>query len=226
MNKTSFIVFLILILGIAGGVVWYLVDTSSKSLGTENTVVVSVPTLNESKAIYTNGIYGFTLLYPEDSVVNYEFSTSYHLPAQWRANADPAVSGKHIVEVVPYSTESDHSYPRHYTALVRIGASNDPETVKTCLQASKDQGEVELADVELNGTTFKAFSFQNAGMMQYVEGVSYRTVHEDQCIALEKIRTGSSYRDDAESPDDVPQETLDAMYASLDEIVQSFRFAR
>ncbi|MBU2220632.1 hypothetical protein KKD81_01695 [Patescibacteria group bacterium] len=226
MNKASFIVFLILILGIAAGVVWYLVNTSKATFGQQEPVLVTSPALSDSKAIYTNGIYGFTVLYPEASTVNYEFSSAYLLQPTWRANADSKDNGKAVVEIVPYSTESDHSYPRNYAVLVRIGASDQKDAVDSCLTATKDRGETALSDSTINGTTFKVFSFQNAGMMKYVEGVSYRTLHEGQCIALEKIRTGSSYKDDPESPDDIAQETLDAAYAGLDEIVSSFRFAR
>ncbi|MBU2329948.1 hypothetical protein KKG57_00575, partial [Patescibacteria group bacterium] len=166
------------------------------------------------------------VLYPENSVVNYEFSTAYHLPAAWRASATEDEVGNQVLELVPFTTESTTSYPRYYTTLVRIGASADPETLRTCLVATKDQGEIALADREINGTTFKVFSFQNAGMMQYVEGVSYRTIHEEQCIALEKIRVGSSYKEDGVGEGDISEETLNTAYNSLDEIVESFRFAR
>ncbi len=51
-------------------------------------------------------------------------------------------------------------------------------------------------------------------------------MHEGSCIALEKMETGSSYQDDPDSPDDVPQATLDASYDSLSQIIDSFSFAR
>ncbi|MBU2330202.1 hypothetical protein KKG57_01915, partial [Patescibacteria group bacterium] len=65
MNKATFFIFLLLLLGIAGGVAWYLVHTSGVTLRQEENVQIIVPELSESKAIYTNGIYGFTVLYPE-----------------------------------------------------------------------------------------------------------------------------------------------------------------
>lgn len=222
MNRTTFILFLVLILAIAGSVVWYLVDTRQASLE-RPIATTTAPVLNEGKAIYTNGVYGFTLLYPESAEVEYEFSTAYHIGSSWRTNALPDAQGVPIVAIIPYSVESDHAYPRNFAAMVRIGASEDPKEVAACLKASANQGEVMLPDVSIDGTTFKVFSFENAGMMQYASGVSYRAMHEGKCIAIEKIRTGSSYREEA-SADDIPEDVLAAAYQDLDEIVESFSF--
>lgn len=178
------------------------------------------------RSIYTNGEYGFAVQYPGTARLEETFSPQYHLPATWRANALPDSEGTPIAAIIAYTTESDHSYPRYYVAQVRIGASTDASEVRGCLNATPNQGETELSDVEINGTTWKAFEFQNAGMQQYVKGVSYRTIHEGACIALEKIATGSSYRDDPDSPDDVADDVLEARYQSLDAIVESFIFAR
>ncbi len=59
--------------------------------------------------------------------------------------------------------------------MVRIGASKDPKEVAACLKAGSDNGETQLPDAVIGGTTWKAFAFQSAGMMQYLKGVSYRT---------------------------------------------------
>ncbi len=226
MNRATFILFLILILAIGGGSVWYLMQTREASLVRPEQTSTTTSMLNEGKAIYTNGPYGFMVLYPETSDVGYEFSSAYHLGSSWRANALPESTGIPIVEIVPYSVASDHSYPRYFTALVRVGASEDPKELANCLKATPNQGETALPDVTINDTTFKAFSFQNAGMMQYVSGVSYRVLHEGKCIAVEKIRTGSSYREDAPSTDDVPDSVLDSRYQALDQIIESFKFVR
>lgn len=225
MTRTTFILFLIAIIAIAGGSVWYLVSTSRAALDQPAPTGTPAEEVNEGSAIYTNGTYGFSLVYPSDAAVSYEFDPSYHLGTAWRANARAESPGTSIVSIVPYSVESDPAYPRYFNAMVRVGASIDPDDVAACEKAGKDTGEEALADVTINGHTWKAFSFQDAGMMQYASGVSYRTVHEGACIALEKVRTGSSYRD-VPSPEDIPDEVLDAEYAKLDAIVQSFSFAR
>ena len=226
MNKSTFVIFLVIILAIGGGAAWYLMDTRAASLERPEAVGTTTPMLDEGKAIYTNGPYGFTLFYPATADVSHGFTTSYHLADYWRANALPDATGVPIVEIVSYSTQSDHSYPRYFFAMVRVGASDDPKEIEQCLKPTPNQGETALPDVTINGTTFKAFSFQSAGMMQYVKGVSYRTLHEGKCIALEKIAVGSSYRDDPARPDDIADTELDAAYAGLDRVVESFSFAR
>ncbi len=177
-------------------------------------------------SIYTNGEYGFSVMYPESAVLDEEFDTKYFLPANWRYNALPTGEGEPVLALVTYAIESQDSYPRHFVTQVRIGASTDPAELVRCEQRATEQGEGELPDVTLNGTTYKAFSFQDAGMMQYVRGISYRTVHEGACVAIEKIQTGSSYRDDAASVKDISDETLQAEYEKLTGIIESFSFAR
>lgn len=110
--------------------------------------------------------------------------------------------------------------------MIRIGASADPKEIASCLKVAADQGEVALPDVAFGGAVWKVFSFENAGMQQYVRGVSYRTMHEGRCVALEKMATGSNYREDPASIKDIPDAELDARYQDLERIVQTFTFVR
>lgn len=179
----------------------------------------------EGQSIYASGEYGFTVRYPSSATIDEKFLTTYHLAATWRANAPVEATGTPVLQIVGYQTKSENSFPRYYDAMVRIGVSKDAATVKDCTALVKDQGETVLPDKVINGTTWKAFSFQNAGMMQYLKGVSYRTVHDGTCFALEQLATGSSYRDDPDSPADVLQEKLDAEYEALGAIIESFAFS-
>jgi hypothetical protein len=185
----------------------------------------STPDLT-GQSIFTDGQYGLSIRYPAADTLDYTFATFYHLPANWRVNTLPDATGTPIVSVIGTRLQSDHSYPRYFDAEVRVGASNDPKEVARCETAAKDQNEQPLPDVVLGGTTFKAFSFEQAAMMQYLKGVSYRTVHEGNCFAIEKLETGSSYKDDPPSKADIPDSVLNADYAKLDAIVQTFSFAR
>lgn len=226
MNRLVIPLFILALLAIGGGAAWYLVDSHNDSIARLEQVASTTPDLSQGLAIYTNGTYGFTLFYPENAVVSYSFDPSYHLGTSWRANALPEVPGTPLVAIIPYATESENSYPRYYNAMVRIGVSADPREVARCTEPATDQGETALPDREINGVTWKAFAFESAGMMQYARGISYRTLREEGCIALEQVRTGSSYREDPPSPNDIPEETLDAAYAQLEEIVQSISFVR
>lgn len=225
MNRLIFILFLIGIVAIGGGAVWYLVDTRNEAFGPP-IVATSTPQIEEGLAIYSNGPYGFTVFYPQDAEVSYSFDSSYHLGTSWRANALPNADGVPIVSIAPFRTQSEDSYPRYFDAVVRIGASIDPAEIERCEVASVEQGETVLPDAVIGTTTWKAFSFESTGMMQYAKGVSYRTIHEGRCIALEKVRTGSSYREDTPSEKDIAEEVLSKEYEALSRIVESFSFAR
>lgn len=225
MNRATVILFVFALVAIGGGAAWYLTDSRHDSLERLEPVATTTPEVSEGMAIYTNGIYGFSLFYPEQAEVSYTFDVSYHLGSSWRANALPDVPGTPIVAIIPYRTASEDSYPRYFNALVRIGASQDERELDRCETADTSSGETALSDKEIAGRAWKAFSFESAGMMQYVRGVSYRTIFEGRCIALEQIRTGSIYRE-APSERDIPDAVLDAEYEKLTAIVASFTFAR
>ena len=180
----------------------------------------------EGQSIYASGEYGFTVRYPSKAKIEEMFSASYTLsPSAWRANAPATATGTQLLAVIPYETKSDHSFPRSYAAMVRVSVSTDKDEVKNCEKATPDTGETALPDRTLNGTVWKGFSFEDAAMQKYVKGVSYRVVYEGKCFALEQIAQGSSYKDDPESADDVPQETLDGAYDALNAIVETFAFS-
>ncbi len=204
---------------IALAVVFYLVSSSG---GLAPTAAISDVTGQE---VFTDGEYGFMLRYPHTYEADYTFASFYHLPAAWRVNTLPEATGTPLISVIRYRIASDDSYPRYFDAEVRIGASREPKEIARCETAAAEQNEQQLPDMALGGTMFKAFSFESAGMMQYVKGVSYRTVHEGACIAIEKLAAGSSYREDSPSVNDVPDTKLDAAYASLDAIVATFAFS-
>lgn len=224
MNRILVLLFVLAIFGIGGAAAWYLVDSRNDAFGPVPEVVLPEP--NEGLAIYTNGPYGFTLFYPEAAEVSYEFDPTYHLGTAWRAGALSDVPGDPLVSIIPYAVSSEDSYPRYFNAMVRVGASADPKEVERCEKPGANEGETALPDKTINGRVWKAFSFESAGMMQYARGISYRTVHEDVCIALEQVQTGSSYREDAPSERDIADTALDAEFKKLDAIVSSFVFVR
>lgn len=225
MNRLVFVLFLVGIIAIGGGAAWYLVDTRNEAFG-PMPIATSTPQIEEGLAIYTNGPYGFSIFYPQTAEVAYTFDASYHLGTNWRANASPDAEGSPVVAIIPYTTSSEDSYPRYFNAMVRVGASLDEEELARCEAVATEQGETVLPDRNIGGRTWKAFAFQSAGMMQYASGVSYRTVYEGRCIALEMVRTGSSYREDAPSERDIPDAVLVQEYEALQAIVESFSFAR
>jgi hypothetical protein len=199
--------------------------TSSSSSVSTSSSTASTTSANPLKglSIYTNGEYGFSFVYPGSYTATTTFDSQYHLPPTWEAEDLGLKPGIPVVEVLGYHTENSASFPRYFESEVRVGMSTSTEVLRTCTKLQN--GETVQPDVRIGGIAWKAFSFQNAGMMQYVRGTSYRTVHDGVCVALESLATGSSYVD-APSSNDIPQEKLYAEYAALAPIVTSFSFAR
>jgi len=174
--------------------------------------------LSEGLSIYTSGEHGFLLAYPEGAEISESFNAP-RLPNAWSVSAGN--EGVPLLQIVTYRTQSESRYPRDYAVVLRIGKSE--EDADSCTEARN--GETRGADRAIGGEPWASFTYGDAGMMQYVSLTSYRTVHEGACWAIEAVRTGSSYREEA-APEDIPDETLAAEYGRLDAVVDSFRFAR
>lgn len=221
MNRILILLFTCAVLCIAGGVAWYLTHSRQEAL--QERPAAEMPPLDDSLAIYTNGTYGFTVFYPEAARVSYTFDPAYHLGSAWRAQALPDGMGMPLVAFIPYEVRREHAYPRSFAAQVRIGISADPREMQRCLVADEGAGEAVAGTRTLGGREWMAFTFESAGMMQYARGISYRIVHDDRCIAMEQVRTGSSYRDEPHA-EDIPDTVLDQAYEDLASIVTSFTF--
>lgn len=225
MKSSAFYAILTIGLLLMAGIAWWGTHLHASNPSTaSSTSTVATDTPLTGLSIYANGQYGFSIFYPEQAKVETSFDMQYHLPATWRVNALADATGTPIIALVTYHTTSDHSFPRYFETEVRVGVSADPHEVAACEKSGN--GETALPDKVINGVTWKAFALQGAGMMQYLTGISYRTIHDKQCYALEQIETGSSYRDDPLSSADIPQSVLDQHYADLIPIIQSFTFAR
>lgn len=179
---------------------------------------------------YANNEYDFEVFYPKNVTPTPDFNTFYHLPALWRSGAltdeNGNSNGKPIISIPVFYTESENSYPRYFSAQLRIGASADIKDVATCMENDAGYAEEQKSDEIINGINFKKFEFADAAMMQYLKVISYRTVHNGMCFAIEQLATGSNYRDDPASAKDIPDTKLNAYFESVGEIVKTFRFTK
>lgn len=166
MTRFGWLVVVIVVLGIAaliGG--WYFVSTY-RTLPEPATEATSTPQTDlSSSSIYTNGEYGFSLVYPASDPIAETFDS-------WRTGA--TATGTPILMV----TDQDGS--------LRIGASADPKELKACTKAGP--AETVLADMRLGSTTFQAFTRDEVGTDNETRITSYRVVHEDACVALESFQ--------------------------------------
>ncbi|MDB5265820.1 MAG: hypothetical protein JWM39_533 [Parcubacteria group bacterium] len=161
-----FIIVLLVIAGIIGG--WYLIMRYHPPVAAVPSSTVSTSTQPDlsSSSIYTNGVYGFSLVYPAADTVAQTF-------APWREGA--IATGTPLVALV----DIDGS--------VRVGASTSTKEVKACTKVGP--AESTLADMNLGSTTFKAFTRDDMGTDNQQRITSYRSVHDGACVAIESFQT-------------------------------------
>ena len=182
---------------------------------------------------YTNDQYGFELTYPGDLQPEYKFKQYYNLPKTWRVSAPEGDNGEAVVSIPVFRIDNQGAngsaegkpYQLYFDAEVRVGVSSSTESVADCYKTDPGYTTQKVTDVEINGLTFKKFDFSGAGMMQYVQGESYRIIHNGTCYAVEAVKTGSSYRDDSMKPG-IPDSTLDSYLIEANNIAQRFRFTK
>jgi len=171
---------------------------------------------------YTNDTYGFSLSYPKTITSETNFQKYYFLSVSWMAGAPDESKGTPLLCIPVYQVTNENSYPRYWNTEVQIGVTSDPKDLQTFLSKSAFSNDPPKQEV-INGITFYVFPIQNAAMMQFMSGFSYRTIHNGIGYAIEQIKTGSNYRDD-NSPKDIPDAVLDAYFKQTDAIIKSFRF--
>lgn len=223
-NKKYILVSVILSLLIIVSAVFYFFE-NSRLLKTQSIQILRAST-------YVNKEYGFEIRYPSNFTATTTFQRYYALGDSWRADAllddNDKSRGESLVSIPVYRVDNHTggayvSYPLYYDAELRIGASSDPKDVQTCLLSTNEilpeTGSTEM----INGITFSKFIIQNAGMSQYIGGVSYRTIHNNICFAVEQLKAGSSYRD-MPNPKDIPDSVLDSYFNEIPAIIKTFKF--
>ncbi len=195
-----------------------------------NCVEQSIPNQNATTTMYTNDTYGFQIEYPKSLMATTTFTNNYILRNQWKSLASPNSTGVPIVSIPVLrinqgGVATGRSYPLSFDAEVHIGVSTNPADVVTCLEPDAGYTKEPEADVTIGGVSFTRFSFSDAAMGTYLQGESYRAVHNDACYAIEQIKTGSSYRDETMTPGYTDAQ-LNDYYNQAGDIIQSFQFTK
>lgn len=190
------------------------------------------PSPSPDVATYQNDAYGFELTYPKKLVPKTTFRQYYALSDKWRSQAPEGQAGVAVVAIPVFRVDNPldgvatgKPYPLYFSAEVRVGVSTDTQAVADCLKTDPGYTDQKHETVTLNGAQFEKFEFGDAAMMQYSQGVSYRTVRNNTCFAVEQLKAGSIYRDDSMTAG-IPDSQLDAYYAQAGEMAQTFRFTK
>lgn len=188
--------------------------------------IPSKPISGSKTKTYTNATYGFSITYPESIVPENQFKGFYILSPEWRVGATPEKRGTPVVAFpvkrIDTETSLKKTYPLFFSAEVRVGISKDTQNCYTTDGGYTNQ---KVTNVTINGIAFKRYSFGDAAMMKYLQGESYRTIHNGTCFVVEQIKVGSTYRDD-QTVVSTPEETLTTYYNSAESMIKSFKFVK
>lgn len=136
---------------------------------------------------YQNNEYGFKLSYPKKLEQTGNFKKFYNLSNSWMFEAmDTPSKGIPLVSIIIYRIENKPYYPRYYDVELRIGASKNPKDIKNCYKSIQD---IKPSSKEINGNLFTVYDIQDAAMMQYIQGRSFRIIRNNTCFALERLKT-------------------------------------
>lgn len=176
---------------------------------------------------YRNDTFGFTLNYPAALTPTTTFTTYYHLSNKWRALAGENEKGTSVIAIPIFrvdqaSPATGKAYPLYFDAEVRVGVST---VTSTCYARDVLYTKQIVTDETINGIPFKKFPFSTAGMSQYMEGTSYRTIHDNKCYVLEQLKTGASNRDPSMKAG-ISDATLNGYYKAGEQIIKTFQFAK
>lgn len=197
-------------------------EVKKPSTSTKSTIVIP-----PNYQTYSNATQKFAISYPKGVIPENSFKSYYFLQTEWRALASSEKRGTPVVAFPIFRVDNqnkqpkDRAYPLYYAAEVRVGVSKD---TANCYAKDAGYTDQKVSDVVINGILFKKFAFGEAGMSQYVEGNSYRTIKNGTCYVIEQIKTGSTYRDDQMQPG-VTDTALNTYYDVAGAVVKTFRFS-
>lgn len=199
-------------------------QTTTKPQGGGTAVSDNVKGMNT----YANSVYNFSIKYPSYVKPQQAFSTFHEISNNWRVYPAVTNQGKGVVAFPIYNVDqgtlatANTSYPLYFIAEVRVGVS---QNVRDCYATDPGFTNQKVTNVTINGVVFKKFSASDAAMMKYVQVESYRTIRNNNCIVLEQIKAGSSYRDDKMKPG-ISDTALTGYYNVGESIIKTFIFTK
>ncbi|HVV68878.1 MAG TPA: hypothetical protein VHE99_07605 [Gammaproteobacteria bacterium] len=191
---------------------------TGNALDTADNTNISSKWLDKANWVtYENPTYGFIIRYPNDLRIEKTFHGHYLASDNWRVEFDrDAGIGKPLLSI-PIVKVGINKPGLYYAVELRIGVSHDPIALKNCFVGTD-------TTAEINGITFHVMKFSDQAMMQYLNGVSYRVIHKDQCFAIEQLKTGSEPQDETQAKELKQLMSIENSYPSLTNIMKTFEF--
>ncbi len=165
----------------AGGLVFW--SKGDNAFVTENDIniynscVAGKKIINGELTTYANPSEIFSFTYPNQFNL---YGGDIGYTPDWRLNGGNSGIIYSVVSI-PKSFMPNTNFG---DAKFKIGASADPDAVKNCLKTDYPQAG-EPVKIKINDKEFTKVSFSDAGAGNFYDTVSYRTVYDNQCFAIE-----------------------------------------
>ncbi len=178
--------------------------------------IVPLPPPKPITKTYTNAKYGFSVEYPETLVLTEdarEMQLSGYIPV-----CDP----DHAIVCFPIAKNA-YENTNFGGAAFAVHSRGDLKKPTTC--GAPSNGEMPDGEANLNGVTYKKFSFSDAAMSHRLEGENYRVYKNGRCFELSTRVTTTVY--EVYEPGTVTRFSEDdrsSVQAALDLMLTSFRF--
>jgi len=123
---------------------------------------------------------GWSIAYPIDFYTEDFYAAA---PADdWRQGM-PGGSGLRLFALtIPKAFEPQTNFS---DAVFNVGMSGNADAVSRCLVSENASAQTAASKTTINGTVFTVFRFTDAGAGNIYETTSYRTIHANQCWAVE-----------------------------------------
>ena len=133
---------------------------------------------------WVDNTYGFRFVYPSHLKTTRQFEPGYLENGSWSWFSDKE-KGRPLVSLALPVT------PQKTTiAEIRIGVSDDPETVSGCRNLPRNAEQGSLKTFRHRNNIYTYFSGNDAGMNKSITVSAYRTVHRNQCYSVELMVSG------------------------------------
>lgn len=167
---------------------------------------------------FADDAIGIALLPVQGFALHRDFKRSYFDNGEWKAYAGPDSKGKPLAALVLDGSNDVTA------AELRIGASDDAQAVKTCLQPANTAESAQTEEVRIDGQAFQHFRAADAAMSHYLDVDAYRSVRNGHCIAIDLLVVGT--RPEVYDPPRTPPFDQATARAKLQEALAAVRITR
>lgn len=147
-----------------------------------------------------------------------DFRRNYLANDAWKAFAEPDSHGKALAALVLEGSNEVTA------AELRLGISNEPDAVATCLEVSDSALPSPRDEIRIDGQPFRHFRASDAAMSHYLTVDAYRAVRQDHCYAIDLLIVGT--RPDVYDPPRTPPFDAATAQARLREALGAIRFVK